>query len=149
VAVVKALARMALLALAEAVAEAEVSVQAAQALALLIRGMLAAQISILALTVVEAEAVVRMVLVQMEQVPVHKTAATVALDLQMTQRLELQQGAVVAVVVVPRTEQAVQAQTVQVLAQAAVLQDKRFMLFPTKAAVVEAHLTTRHLQGKP
>ena len=100
--------------LAEAVVVAEVSVQAAQAQALLIKDMLAAQISMLALTVVEVEAVVRLLLVQMEQVPVLRTVATVALDLQITQPSELQQVAAAVAAVVRKQEQAAQEQTVQV-----------------------------------
>ena len=112
--VVEATALTALEELAEAVVVVEVSVQAAQAQALLIKDMLAALISILALAVVEVEAVVRLLLVQMEQVPVLRTVATVALDLQMTQPLELQQGVAAVAAVVRKQEQAAQAQTVQV-----------------------------------
>ena len=114
VAVVMAVALVARAVLAEAVVVAEVSVQAAQAQALLIKDMLAAQISMLALTVVEVEAVVRLLLVQMEQVPVLRTVATVALDLQITQPSELQQVAAAVAAVVRKQEQAAQAQTVQV-----------------------------------
>ena len=114
VAVVMAVALVARAVLAEAVVVAEVSVQAAQAQALLIKDMLAALISILALTVVEVEAVVRLLLVQMEQVPVLRTVATVALDLQITQPSELQQVAAAVAAVVRKEEQAAQAQTVQV-----------------------------------
>ena len=71
-----------------------------------------------------------------------------ALDLQITQRLELQQGAAAVAAVVRKEEQAAQAQTVQVLAQAAVLRVFQFMQLPTKAAAVEVHLTAHHLQDK-
>ena len=65
--VVKATALPALEELAEAVVVVELSVQAAQAQALLIKDMLAAQISILALReiVLGVEAVVRRLLVEM------------------------------------------------------------------------------------
>ena len=61
--VVEATALAALEELAEAVVVVELSAQAGQAQVLLIKDMLAELISILALTVVEVEAVVRLLLV--------------------------------------------------------------------------------------